>query len=932
MSCYLHAYIRDTATGKENPLDAKDLRTTVNVERSGAARAAGDTRVSTKAIRHGLSKAVIKTKIKNILENFLLPPAPAKESKLNQEISDLRKWKALLEAEDKGEAGRKKAYDKLNPLTSKQKKANRKKGPKSKSKIEEKFIVSDSLFLKDILYDNISKEIDDRKAQITAVETALLISFIPFENGEVCFIHRGGRAGRLPKDKQWLRSKKIEKSRIDKMDGDIGVKRRKVVAWDLLCHLDDFLGEVSYKVTSDPAGKQPIKAIAPIAEPAAAGHKTPLSGTGASATVPTGTGAKEESKDALSNLKRVSILRRKADYLQDVAMKSEAEKTFSATSLKGWSGVFKYFEIESSSPFCKSEKAGDIPGDITHFFEKRPNGDIHSVENIPAVWIPNEFPGYFHEDPRGVTYIEKDGSSWRQKDFLTEKGKPDSCVYAIVDDDLSSYLYIAQAATSPGGGGGMRSDNPWDAEYQWFPKNNNARLLGFSLGLSDKQRIINGTGEPTEKEYFEAPLPIARESKTATRSTMDSEIRYWKKFPESPVGGKKNKPRESKPLQREETKIDRKDVKKLYTKKQKGGWTNGRKDERPIKGAIDDRDSAGGVMRDALKTVGIFPEVSLSSATAFAEMVVSTGKTAKDWFDFSAPVAPFKKAGATQDAVLEETKKLKETLRTDQEWCHLVGHGDGGEEFFENFISGSKHCNTEQLAIETGQRTGRVTYGAGDANNPKLIDLAVKVTGYVFSQDTVNVKRNAFSEVEGKLLKSYKLFKGSVSETLSGIDTLLKAYNTYKEALKKPGGSAAPVPRDPVQEVLSKDSQPSSEDWKKAEIRRQPAAGSKDAEKHNVVSESVIETLTGIAALPLPLGKFVRYKVFIKDEKTYRKIFDHTFEAQKESFDFFEYKIIESTVRRTIAAAAGREDAYRTAIKLKAERLGLPAEKAAADG
>ena len=39
-----------------------------------------------------------------------------------------------------------------------------------------------------------------------------------------------------------------------------------------------------------------------------------------------------------------------------------------------------------------------------------------------------------------------------------------------------------------------------------------------------------------------------------------------------------------------------------------------------------------------------------------------------------------------------------------QEWCHLRGHGDGGEEYPGNFVSGSYHCNTEQLAIETGQR------------------------------------------------------------------------------------------------------------------------------------------------------------------------------------------------------------------------------------
>lgn len=44
-------------------------------------------------------------------------------------------------------------------------------------------------------------------------------------------------------------------------------------------------------------------------------------------------------------------------------------------------------------------------------------------------------------------------------------------------------------------------------------------------------------------------------------------------------------------------------------------------------------------------------------------------------------------------------------LRTDQEWCHLHGHGDGGDERYGNAVAGSEHCNTEQLAIEMGQRT-----------------------------------------------------------------------------------------------------------------------------------------------------------------------------------------------------------------------------------
>ena len=43
-------------------------------------------------------------------------------------------------------------------------------------------------------------------------------------------------------------------------------------------------------------------------------------------------------------------------------------------------------------------------------------------------------------------------------------------------------------------------------------------------------------------------------------------------------------------------------------------------------------------------------------------------------------------------------------LRVDEEWCHLRGHGDKGQERVGNFAAGSFHCNTEQLAIESGQR------------------------------------------------------------------------------------------------------------------------------------------------------------------------------------------------------------------------------------
>jgi hypothetical protein len=73
------------------------------------------------------------------------------------------------------------------------------------------------------------------------------------------------------------------------------------------------------------------------------------------------------------------------------------------------------------------------------------------------------------------------------------------------------------------------------------------------------------------------------------------------------------------------------------------------------------------------------------------------------------PATPFANGAMKQSpAVKDDWGTLKlgsgNYLPINQEWCHLRGHGDGGDEYPGNFVSGSYHCNTEQLAIETGQR------------------------------------------------------------------------------------------------------------------------------------------------------------------------------------------------------------------------------------
>lgn len=132
---------------------------------------------------------------------------------------------------------------------------------------------------------------------------------------------------------------------------------------------------------------------------------------------------------------------------------------------------------------------------------------------------------------------------------------------------------------------------------------------------------------------------------------------------------------------------------------------------------------------------------------------------------------------------------------TDQEWCHLYGHGDGGPDIPENFVSGSKHCNTEQLAIETGQR------------KRKIDGLTAKVTAYMLPARTV-------------------WYSGSTSED---------------EAASQPDAKAKP----------------------------------KDLQE-----------------FAMPVAHMMRYKVYHNK----RKVFDHWYDAQSQSFDYNEFLILEEFV------------------------------------
>jgi len=143
----------------------------------------------------------------------------------------------------------------------------------------------------------------------------------------------------------------------------------------------------------------------------------------------------------------------------------------------------------------------------------------------------------------------------------------------------------------------------------------------------------------------------------------------------------------------------------------------------------NERVDAGKTMAEALSDFHVYPGMKASnitpkitdsklSATSFAKYVLgqlNDDDVKKQWRKDNKL-----DANATVDA---------SSLKTDQEWCHLFGHGDGGPEELGNFVSGSKHCNTEQLAIETGQR--RVSQNETDFTAVERGKLKARITAYL---------------------------------------------------------------------------------------------------------------------------------------------------------------------------------------------------------
>ena len=263
--------------------------------------------------------------------------------------------------------------------------------------------------------------------------------------------------------------------------------------------------------------------------------------------------------------------------------------------------------------------------------------------------------------------------------------------------------------------------------------------------------------------------------------------------------------------------------------------------------AKGEREDAGSVMGRGIYTYiksGIQSKLekvasSKLSATAFTATVLANAKT-----------------------TLEDWQKLKhtnwKTLTVDQEWCHLQGHGDGGTERVGNFVSGSYHCNTEQLAMEEGLRA--TTHKAKEGS------YLLRTTAYLLKDDGTVMTANylASDATYAKLLEENKKI----------VNIQLKGRKRPSDATDAGGGATKKPRPDPSTSTSTA-----------------TTSGATTSDPMDVDPDPI-----------LPIAAFIRYKIIRKKEDgTYEKVWDHTFEGQSEFFDRHQYMILNKATEFALA-------------------------------
>ncbi|KQY29799.1 hypothetical protein ASD38_10780 [Caulobacter sp. Root487D2Y] len=429
-----------------------------------------------------------------------------------------------------------------------------------------------------------------------------------------------------------------------------------------------------------------------------------------------------------------------------------------------------------------------------------------------------------------------------------------------------------------GGGGEARADKSDEADYLWRCDN---MIFAAAMGL-DPARRYKFSIQPQGFELVPTRLPG---------------FSYWKKWKTdaATVQNKKNRPTDTLPqpsisngggdlfagaaqISSKNTLLAKYKAYTLLRKKKKGDWSVanlGSPSGVPLKArSKGERLDAGDVMKAAFTALGYESD---GSATHLVRDVLNEAGDKHDPFASTAWQI-FSEGLRARPTVLVATWLPQ--LRTDQEWCHLYGHGDGGNEALENFVSGSKHANTEQLAIENAQRT-------------RPDDLVAKITAYQLP--TQGVSRSQFTAADKAALKAVGWPETDWPDFLTFATKIIQSLRSGADVFY------AGLPQ-PVRDALTRTGKS---------------------------RQSFYEEIRAMVSLPLPIGLGIRYKIYLKNAASGAgqtiKVFDHLIEAQRESFDIFQYRALYWAVLFSINYSDGGPGG--AAAKAVEKRLTDAAEK-----
>lgn len=441
-------------------------------------------------------------------------------------------------------------------------------------------------------------------------------------------------------------------------------------------------------------------------------------------------------------------------------------------------------------------------------------------------------------------------------------------------------FYVNYALTQRTGGGSlaMRVDPLSEVEWTWgsadfsLPR---ALAIGLqSSGPAFAAAAPAGYQVTNHPKHFKV--------KTAVRSDCEYSkydgIAYYKRFKVNPDGTplpRKNKPADPGPPRIPDAKSL--EISRLYRKKVK---------RQILTKSAGARDDAGTVMAREIKQLmgDAYPFGSDKlSATTYVHTMLKGSREFKEVDEaFERSWRSHIAGGQTANERLPD--------QTSQEWCHLHGHGDGGPEEYKNFVAGSKHCNTEQLAIELGQRIA----GPGD--------LTARVTAYLFESCG-----HGQEKIADKTL--FDTFEKFIQKKFSKPVQDSRATKKARKNTNNETQNSAAVPQetdsilDPFKKEFSTDSQ-------ELEIRRifstidniiDNLDKSEDSNFRREVYNDLIHWLQSLY-VPLPIARWMRYKIYHDDVK----IFDHVYDGQSESFDANEGNILKLAVEHAVAHALAR--------------------------